>query len=167
MAKPQGNIAARVEAAIKGPLFDAGYSIWDVEYVKEGSERYLRITIDAPQGVGIDDCESAYHIVDPIITDMDPIEESYHLEVSSPGLERDLRTLDHFKASVGEMIRVKLFTALNGKKEYVGKLENVDENGVLTLACPESLTIEPKSISKANIYFDFDSLPEEESGGEE
>ena len=165
MAKPQGNIAARVEAAITQPLKDAGYSIWDVEYVKEGSERYLRITIDAPQGVGIDDCENAYHIVDPIITEMDPIEESYHLEVSSPGLERDLHTAAHFRASIGEKIRVKLFTALNGKKEYVGILEEIDDNGTLTLSCPDRVTIEPKSISKANICFDFDSLADD--GGDD
>ena len=165
MAKPTGNIASRVEAAITGPLSDAGFSVWDVEYVKEGSERYLRITIDAPEGVGIDECENAYHIVDPIITEMDPIEESYHLEVSSPGLERDLRTFEHFKACVGQKIRVKLFTAINGKKELVGTLTEVDDKGAVTMLCPQSVQIDRQSISKANIYFDFDSLAND--GGEE
>lgn len=152
------NIAAAVEAAVREPLALAGYEIWDLEYVKEGSEWYLRITIDSPKGITIDDCEKAYRLIDPIVTEMDPIEESYRLEVSSPGLERDLRTLAHYRACVGQTVRLKFFTAFEGKKELIGELASVEEDGALTVRCPEEYRIEKSKISKANVYFDFDTI---------
>ncbi len=159
----QKNIASSVEAVIRKPLEDAGYSIWDVEYLKEGSEWWLRITIDAEQGIDIDDCEKAYRIVDPIIDELDPIENYYHLEVTSPGVERELRTLAHYKACIGQAVVLKLFTAANGQKELVGILVEVNEDGNVCLTIGEdTLSIEKAKISKAHIYFDYDSVTEEE-----
>ena len=159
----QKNIASSVEAVIHRPLEDAGYSIWDVEYLKEGSEWWLRITIDAERGIDIDDCEKAYRIVDPIIDELDPIENYYHLEVTSPGVERELRTLAHYKTCIGQPVVLKLFTAVNGQKELMGILTEVKEDGSVCLTVGEdSLSVGKAKISKAHIYFDYDSVTEEE-----
>lgn len=156
MASGRKNVVYMVECAVKAPLSEAGYDLWDLEYTKEGNERYLRITIDAPGGVSLDDCERAYRLIDPIVTQLDPSESAYQLEVSSPGLERELRTVAHYKACIGQSVRLKLFTAVNGKKELIGQLQAVEENGAVTVCCPEEYRLEKSMISKANIYFDFD-----------
>ena len=92
-----------------------GYTLWDVEYVKEGSEWYLRVTIDSPSGITIDDCERVHRAIDPVIDEHDPIENAYHLEVSSPGIERVLRTDAHLAAFAGEEVEVRLYAAVDGK----------------------------------------------------
>lgn len=154
------NVAAVVSAAILEEVRRAGFDLWDVEYVKEGSEWYLRITIDSPDGVDLDDCERVIMIVDPIVTELDPIEGQYHLEVSSPGLERVLRTDRHFLSVVGQEICIKLFTPVSGKKEWIGKLVSYAD-GVLTLECKDvTVLADRKNVSKANVRFDFDSIPE-------
>ena len=161
MAQTKKNVAARVESAIKEPLLSIGYGIWDVDYVKEGSEWYLRVTIDRDDGVNIDDCEKALKLIDPIIDELDPVETAYHLEVSSPGLERELRTPDHFRACIGQTAKVKLFTALDGKKELLGVISDVYDDGSVKLLCPEEYVLEKNRISRANIYFDFDALDDQ------
>ena len=167
-AQGQKNIAALVEAHIREPLAKLGYAIWDVEYVKEGSEWYLRVTIDKEGSVDIDDCEKAMKVVDPIVTQLDPVEGAYHLEVSSPGLERTLRTDAHFEASKGEKISVKLFTAVEGKKSLVGVLEGFDGKTLTLRTDGGELTIDRKLVSAANVYFDFDEVDYGEDGqGEE
>ena len=94
------NIAEKVEALIRPCISELGYRIWDVEYVKEGAEWYLRVTIDSDDGIGIDDCERVSRAINPIIDEADPIEDFYYLEVSSPGIERVLRRPEHFAASI-------------------------------------------------------------------
>ena len=105
MAKGQKNIAQTVTDLIIGKINDLGYSLWDVEYVKEGASYYLRITIDSENGISIDDCEKVHRGIETILDDADPIEGAYHLEVSSPGIEHVLRTEDHFPASPWWMTR--------------------------------------------------------------
>ncbi|MBQ8399677.1 MAG: ribosome maturation factor RimP [Clostridia bacterium] len=163
MAKGPKNIAEYVCRAITPGVSALGYDIWDVEYVKEGSEWYLRITVDSPEGIDIDDCEKAYRVIDAVIDEIDPIEGSYHLEVSSPGVERDLRTAEHFQWALGQVIVLKLFAAIDGKKELIGILEEIDEKGTLTLQCEEkSYSVERQKISRAHLYFDFDAQGIEE-----
>ena len=117
MATEQKSVAAAVYKAVREPVEALGYSIWDLDYVKEGSEWYLRITIDSEKGVDLDDCEKVMRLVDPIITELDPVEGAYHLEVSSPGLERELRTPEHFQKSLGEESVLKLFTPACHREE--------------------------------------------------
>lgn len=163
MATEQRSVAAVVYKAVREPVEALGYSIWDLDYVKEGSEWYLRITIDRKEGVDLDDCEKVLRLVDPIITELDPVEGAYHLEVSSPGLERELRTLDHYKKSLGEEIVLKLFVPVEGRKEWKGRLVSAEEDGTVHLEAENrELTIERKKISRANIYFDFDKMDSEE-----
>ena len=158
MAKGQKNIAQTVTDLIQTTVNDLGYSLWDVEYVKEGASYYLRITIDSENGVSIDDCEKVHRGIESILDSADPIEGAYYLEVSSPGIERVLRTEEHFIAMSGEIITLHLFTAVNGKKQYRGKLLGVEEEtgNIILEENGEEIAFSLRSISKANLYYDFD-----------
>ncbi|MBE6638599.1 MAG: ribosome maturation factor RimP [Ruminococcaceae bacterium] len=158
MAKGQKNIAQTVSALILPTVNDLGYSLWDVEYVKEGASFYLRITIDCQEGVSIDDCEKVHRAIEPILDSEDPIEGSYYLEVSSPGIERVLRTEEHFVAMSGETVVLHLFTAVNGKKIFKGKLLGVDEttNNIVLEENGTEIEFSPRSIARAHLYYDFD-----------
>ena len=159
-SKGKRNIASTVEELIAPVVVDEmGYDIWDVEYVKEGASWYLRITIDSENGIDIDDCEKVHRAIDPILDDADPIEDFYYLEVSSPGVERSIRTTEHYLACIGCDVRLKLFSDVNGRKEFIGTLEAVSESGeeVTVAVNEERFTIKRSMISKANIYYDFDS----------
>ena len=97
------------------PIVEAnGCSLWDVEYVREGSERFLRLYIDKDGGVNINDCEAIARAVDPILDEKDPIPESYHFEVCSAGLERPLKRPGDFEKFMGSPILVKLYRPRNG-----------------------------------------------------
>ena len=87
MKKELSGVAGKVYELLVPVVRDAGCDIWDIDFVKEGTRRILRITIDAEGGVGIDDCERVHHAVDPVLDDADPIDGAYYLEVSSPGIE--------------------------------------------------------------------------------
>lgn len=156
----KGNIAARVTDIIRPTVEGLGYEIWDVEYVKEGAAWHLRVTLDSPNGIDIDDCEKVHRAIDPILDEADPIEDGYYLDVSSPGLERELRTAEHYIACVGETVEVKLYTAFNGVKGFIGKLTAYDpesDSAEFAFDNGEALKLERKLISKCNIYFDFDN----------
>ena len=160
MAKGKKNIASTVEELIAPVVVDEmGYDIWDVEYVKEGASWYLRITIDSENGIDIDDCEKVHRAVDPIIEEADPIEDFYYLEVSSPGVERNIRTTEHYAMCVGCTVQLKLFSDVNGKKEFIGELVEISEDGdeVTVSVNGEETKIKRNMISKANVYYDFDS----------
>ncbi len=149
------NIAETVHDFLLPVINQLGYYLWDVEYVKEGSEWYLRITIDSEDGITIDDCETVHRAIDPIIDEHDPIENSYHLEVSSPGIERVLRTEEHIEAWAGEEVEAKLYAALDGKKSVRGRLLGI-ENGIVSIECGEkTYEIEHKKISRMTTVFDF------------
>ena len=150
------NIAERVETLITPCVTELGYRIWDVEYVKEGAEWYLRITLDADAGINIEDCEKVSRAISPIIDEADPIEDFYYLEVSSPGIERVLRKPEHFAASIGCDVEVRLFAPdENKKKSYTGRLAAYDD-AALTLICGENeMSIPQNKISKVQTIFDF------------
>lgn len=159
MAKGQKNTAAYVEELIAPAVNALGYDIWDVEYVKEGASWYLRITIDSENGIDMDDCEKVHQTIDPIIDEADPIDDFYYLEVSSPGIERNIRTREHYECCVGEVVQLKLFTAINKRKELVGELVAISEDGneITVLSDGEEIKLQRSMVSKANIYFDFSS----------
>ena len=101
---------------------EQGLDLWDVEYVKEAGQWYLRVYIDKDGGVGIDDCESFSRAFDPILDAEDPIEDSYIFEVSSAGAERTLKRPSDFEKFLGSDVEVKLYKAVDGLKAYTGKL---------------------------------------------
>lgn len=103
-----------------------GCSIYDVEFVKEGQNYFLRIYIDKEGGVSTDDCEKVSRAVEPVIDEIDPIEPSYYLEISSPGLDRKLSRPEHFESAVGSLVDLKLFAPINGSKEITATLKGFD-----------------------------------------
>lgn len=110
---------------------ELGLEIWDVQFVKEGAEHYLRIFIDKPEGISIDDCVNLTHAVDKPLDDADPISVPYILEVSSPGAERPLRRDEHFLKFIGSPVMVKLIRPRDGVREFKGTLDGYD-NGDIT-----------------------------------
>ena len=137
-------ITEQVRAFSQPIVENLGCSLWDVEYVREGSEWFLRLYIDKESGVGIEDCEAVSRAVDPVLDEKDIITEGYHFEVSSAGLERSLKKEAHFAVSMGMTVLVKLYTTRNGSKEILGTLMGYD-NGVVTLQTPEETIILEKS----------------------
>ena len=150
------NVASVVEELLRPTVESLGYLLWDVVYAKIGTEYHLELTIDSPEGISISDCERVHRAVDPILDEHDPIEGSYRLEVSSPGIERELRTTAHLTASVGEVVEVRLFKAQDGKKSFVGALSETSEESV-TLVLPDDSEISflRKDISRIHtVYFE-------------
>lgn len=120
------------------PIAEAnGVSVYDVEYVKEGSDYYLRAYIDKSGGVNIQDCESVSRALSDRLDEADFIPEAYILEVSSPGLGRTLKKDKHLQASIGEEVEIKLFKPLEKRKEFAGILESFDKE---TLTVREGAT---------------------------
>ena len=152
------NIAETVYVGIEPIATELGLTLWDVEFVKEGARRILRVTIDSENGVTIEDCERMHRAIDPVLDEMDPIETSYDLEVSSPGIERELRTDAHIEASIGEVVELRLFAPLEGQKRFEGVLSGRGENGEILLAQGESVHAFPRNaVSKIRTVFDFES----------
>lgn len=145
------NSAERVYELIKDAVAAEGVELWDVRFLKEGASWYLRVFIDKPEGISIDDCTNVSHAIDPIIDEADPIDVSYYLEVCSPGIERELTRRRHYEESVGKTVRLKLYKVCDGKKELTGTLENVGEESITLNAGTDALTVEFKNISKANL----------------
>lgn len=146
MAEKKNTVA--VVREIAEPLAEElGLSLWDVRFQKEGANWYLRIFIDKEGGVGIEDCVSMSHAIEGPLDEKDLIEQSYNLQVSSPGIERELVRDEHFKRYIGEKIMLKLPRAIDGKKEFHGILEKY-ENGNVTISCGENtLTVNKKETS--------------------
>ena len=147
-------VTEKVYYLIKEAVEEQGVRLWDVTFVKEGASHYLRVFIDSDEGISIDDCTNVSHAIDPIIDEADPIDVSYYLEVCSPGIERELTRDEHFKRMIGNPVKVKLFRAIDGVKEFSGTLE--DYNGELVLENEAGkFTFKRNGIAKANLL-DFD-----------
>ena len=149
------NTAQTVRGIISGTVESLGYSIWDVEYVREAAKWVLRITIDSPDGISIDDCEKVHRAIDPVLDEADPIENSYYLQVSSPGIERVLRTDEHIAACTGEKVCLRLFSPVNGLKSLTGVLDGSDGENVYIIQNGEKITVPKDKISKMQTVFDF------------
>ena len=124
------NIATVVEELLRPTVEELGYMLWDVSYAKIGTEYHLEITIDSEEGITINDCERVHRAIDPILDEADPIENAYRLEVSSPGIERELRTDAHLEASIGLVVELRFFAAQNGAKTLLGALAGFDADNV-------------------------------------
>ena len=144
------NAAEKVYGLIKETVEEQGVSLWDVRFLKEGASWYLRVFIDSPNGISIDDCTNVSHAIDPIINEADPIDVSYYLEVCSPGLERELTRPNHFEKSVGKTVKIKLYKAIDGVKELTGILKSAAERVVIETENAE-YSLDYKDISKARL----------------
>ena len=125
------NAAEKVFRLIGDAVKSQGVNLWDVRLVKEGASWYLRIFIDKPEGISIDDCTNVSHAVEPIIDEADPIDMSYYLEVCSPGVERELTRPQHYTACEGEKVKIKLYRPVDGIKEFTGVLQPSDGIAVI------------------------------------
>ena len=110
-----GNTAAAVEALAAPVVEKLGLELWDIRFLKEGSQWFLRIFIDKPGGVSIDDCVDFTHEINPLLDEADPIEQAYCLEVSSPGIERELTRPEHFQRYEGKRVMIKTIRPFDGQ----------------------------------------------------
>lgn len=132
-----------------------GLKLWDVEYVREGAEWFLRIYIDKEGAVDISDCEKVSRAMDPILDEEDPIPDSYNFEVCSAGCERTLKRPGDFEQFIGYMVLVKLYRPKEGRKEYVGKL-SAYENGTVTITVnEEEVVFTPEETALVRLYVEF------------
>ena len=148
-------VTEQVEGFAKPVVEANGCTLWDVEYVREGAERYLRLYIDKDGGVDIDDCERIHRAVDPLLDEHDPIRESYHFEVCSAGLERALKRPGDFIRFMGSPILVKLYRPRNGLKEFPGILRGYEEGRVTVEAGKETITFEKSEVALVRLRVEF------------
>ena len=144
----------RTAEFIQPILEELGFSLYDLEYVKEAGEYFLRAYIDKPDGITIDDCVTVSRRMNEILDREDYIADAYTFEVSSPGIERRLRTDQHFKGAVGELVRLKLYAAKDGKKEWDGTLKEAAEDMVVLDCEGTEMTIPKSEIASAHTVFD-------------
>ena len=149
------SIKETVREAILPTVTELGYRIWDVTYQKIGADYHLEITIDSDDGINIDDCEKVHRAVDPILDEIDPIEDFYYLEVSSPGVERELKSDEHIELSIGQRVLCKLFTAKDGRKSITGILAAQDKESVTVDEDGSETVVLKSEIAKlTTVYFD-------------
>ena len=148
------NIEEKTEKLIANIIKDLGYEIYDVEYVKEGKDYFLRVFIDSKNGINLNDCEKVSESITGILDNEDYIQEQYFLEVSSPGVERTLKKDKHLKDNIGNEVQIKLFKPFEGQKQYKGILKNFDDEHVIILADIE-IIIDRKNISQIKTVFNW------------
>ena len=158
MAKQSGgNTAQRVEALVRPIVEGMGLRLWDVVFEKEGPDWYLRVLIDKDGMMDTDTCADVSHALDPILDEADPIEQSYYLEVGSPGLGRKLTRPEHYEALKGQKIGVKLFRPNeNGVKEFSGILLGREGNTVTLETENGNVTFEVSAASSVRLCDDED-----------
>lgn len=149
------NIETKVTVLIEDIINNLGYDLYDVYYVKEGPDYFLRIVIDNEEGINLDDCEKVNNAINDVLDEADYIKEQYFLEVSSPGLERVLRKDKHFQSQIGNEIVLKLFKAIDKQKEIQGILKEYNDNNLVIENENKILTIEKSNISVAKTVFEW------------
>lgn len=148
------NIESKVEDLLKPIIQNLGYILYDVQYIKEGKDFYLRITIDKPEGISIEDCETVNGAINEPLDEIEYIKESYFLEVSSPGLERVLRKEWHFEKQIGNKIQIKLFKSIEKKKELEGILKSFNDEYLELEIEDKIMEIERKNVAMAKTVCD-------------
>lgn len=157
MAKDSNTVAA--VRAIAEPIAEKlGLQIWDIRFLKEGTGWFLRIFIDKDGGVGIDDCVEMSRALNDPLDEADLIEQAYCLEVSSPGVERELVRDEHFQKYIGEKVKLKTIRPVDGKREFSGVLESYD-GGLVTVRFEDEsgLSLSKKEMSWIKLD-DFDEI---------
>ena len=146
------DIAAQLALPI---VEENGCSLWDVEYVKEAGEWYLRLYIDKEGGISIDDCEAVSRAVSDALDEADPIQGSYTFEVSSAGAERALKRPSDFARFMGSPVTVKLYKAKDGRKEFAGYLKGYDNGAVTVAVGNRELTFTKDEVALCRLRVEF------------
>ena len=150
------NIESTVMDYLQPITLEFKYEIVDVEYLKEGSSWFLRIYIDKPGGITIDDCEKTSRALELVLDEKDPIKTPYILEVSSPGLDRPLKKEADFKRAQGKLVDIKLYQPLDHKKEYQGILQELkDDQVTIVINEDETIVFPLKDIAIARLAIVF------------
>ena len=148
------NIEEKIEDLTSKTINDLGYELYDVEYVKEGKDFFLRIYIDSENGIDLDDCEKVSNSITELLDKEDYIKEQYFLEVSSPGIERILRKEKHLKDNLETEVQIKLFKPFDGQKQYKGILKDFN-NDYIIIFTTEEIKIDRKNISQIKTVFNW------------
>lgn len=148
-------IADQVWALAQGVVESFGLKLWDVEYVREGADWFLRLYIDKDGAVDISDCEQVSRAMDPILDQEDPIPDSYTFEVCSAGCERVLKRPGDFQQFLGSQVLVKLYRPREGQKEFVGTLTAYDAGTVTIEANQKTMEFTPQETAQVRLYVEF------------
>lgn len=149
------NIEEKVEQLLKNKIEQMGYELYDVEYAKEGKDYFLRIFIDKPQGIDLEDCEKVNNEINDILDTADYIKQQYFLEVSSPGVEKTLRKDKHLEENIGNEVVVKLFKPIEKKKEIEGILKSYNQEQIV-INNVQDVQIARKDISQIKTKFNWE-----------
>lgn len=149
------SIEEKVEELVQSKVKELGYELYDVQYVKEGKDYFLRIFIDKPEGIDLNDCEKVSNEINPIIDKADYIKEAYFLEVSSPGVERVLRKDKHLEQNIGKEIEIKLFKPIENEKIQDGILKQYNEEAITIEVNDEEKIIDRKNIALMKLKYNF------------
>ena len=143
----------KVRELVEPIINNIGYQVYDIIYEKEGKDNYLRIFIDSDKQINIQDCEKVNNAINDILDEKDYIKSQYFLEVSSPGLERRIRSDKHLEMFKNSKIEVSLYKAVNKEKTISGILKDFDENGICITTEDEEISIDKSNIAKIkNVY---------------
>ena len=148
-------ITERVQQLVESIVLNQGCTLWDVEYVREGSDYFLRLYLDKEGGVDICDCEAISRAMDPILDEADPIATSYIFEVCSAGLERALKRPSDFERFMGSAITVKLYRPRNGLKEIPGILRGYEDGKITIEAGKETVIFEKSQVALVRLRVEF------------
>ena len=149
------NIENKVEELLENTINKLGYNLYDVEYVKEAKNYFLRIFIDKDDGINLDDCEKVNNAITDLLDEADLISDQYFLEVSSPGVERIIRKEKHLNENIGNEIEVKLYKPIEGNKQIVGILKSFDNSNVVIEVLEKEISIPRKEISLMKTTFNW------------
>ena len=149
------SIEEKTENLLINTIQDLGYELYDVQYVKEGKDYYLRIFIDRPEGISLEDCEKVSNSVDPILDKEDYIKEQYFLEVSSPGIERILKKDKHLQDNIGNLVEIRLFKQVEKQKKMQGILKEFDEQNITIESEGKNIQVERKNIAVIRTVYNW------------
>lgn len=142
----------KIEELVKPIIENLGYLVYDVMYQKEGKDNFLRIFIDSSNGIGLNDCELVNNSITDILDEKNYIKDQYYLEISSPGIERNLRRKEQFESNIGNKIEVHLYKQVDGKKVIVGNLKEFSEEYIIV----DDKKIENKNIASAKTVYNWE-----------
>lgn len=151
-------IEENVETLIMPIIENLGYSLYDVQFVKEAKDYYLRVFIDKKEGISLEDCEKVNNAITDILDEKNYIKEQYFLEISSPGIERILRKEKHLEENIGKKVCVNLFRAIEKEKQLIGILQKFDKDSLYIICkdSEETIKIERKNISLIKTVYEWD-----------
>ncbi|MCD7723637.1 MAG: ribosome maturation factor RimP [Clostridiales bacterium] len=147
------NIAERALQLIKPQAAALGLEVWDITYKKEGADFYLRVLVDKACGVSIDDCVELTHVISKELDEADIIDQSYILEVSSPGIERELTKKEHFEKYIGAPVTLRSIRPINGARDFAGKLISYD-SGMVTIELEDKKLMSISKKETAHVKLD-------------